>query len=58
MTTTDRCVDAVRSADGTTIAYERRGASPALILVEPAGHFRVFSAFAGLAELLTPFFLR
>ena len=42
----------VRSADGTSIAYERSGKGPALILVEAAGHFRDFSSFATLAEML------
>ncbi|MBW9209862.1 alpha/beta fold hydrolase [Mumia sp. zg.B21] len=40
------------SADGTVIAYDRRGAGPPLVLVEPAAHFRGFSAFDGLAERL------
>lgn len=43
---------AVRSADGADIAMTRTGQGPALVLVEPAGHHRGFSAFAGLAPLL------
>jgi pimeloyl-ACP methyl ester carboxylesterase len=42
----------VISRDGTTIAYERAGSGPALVLVEAAGHFRGFSSFSALAELL------
>jgi pimeloyl-ACP methyl ester carboxylesterase len=41
-----------RSADGTTIAYEARGAGPVVVLVDPAGHHRGNSPFAGLAPLL------
>ena len=53
MTSTDtRAERRVRSADGTSIAYERSGKGPALILVEAAGHFRDFSSFATLAEML------
>lgn len=39
---------AVTSKDGTSIAYERVGAGPALILVDSAGHYREFSSFGGL----------
>jgi len=42
----------VRSADGTRIAFERAGDGPAVILVEPAGHYRGLSAVAGLVPLL------
>lgn len=42
----------VASADGTEIAYEIQGKGAPLILVEPAGHFRAFSAFDGLAPRL------
>ena len=41
------------SADGTRIAFERAGDGPALILVEPAGHYRGLSALAGLVPLLS-----
>lgn len=40
------------SKDGTPISYDRAGTGPALILVEPAGHYRAFSAFDALAPLL------
>jgi pimeloyl-ACP methyl ester carboxylesterase len=42
----------VVSADGTQIAFDRSGNGPPLLLVEPAGHFRGFSSFDGLARLL------
>jgi pimeloyl-ACP methyl ester carboxylesterase len=42
----------VRSADGTRIAFDRTGEGPALILVEPAAHYRDFSSFTGLGPLL------
>ena len=38
----------VTSADGTTIAYERAGSGPALILVDCAGRSRAWSSFGGL----------
>ncbi len=38
----------VVSTDGTKIAFDRSGAGPALVLVEPSGHFRGLSAFEGL----------
>lgn len=43
----------VSSKDGTTIAYERTGAGPAVILVDAAGHYRDFSSFDGLIPLLS-----
>lgn len=43
----------VRSADGTRIAFERRGDGQPLILVEAAGHFRGFSSFDGLVPVLS-----
>jgi len=46
----------VRSADGSTIAYESAGAGPALILIEAAAHFRSFSSFTGLTQLLSDHF--
>jgi pimeloyl-ACP methyl ester carboxylesterase len=46
-------MDTVTSADGTTIAYQRTGTGPALILVDAALHHRGFSSFAGLVSLLT-----
>jgi pimeloyl-ACP methyl ester carboxylesterase len=41
------------SRDGTPIAFERSGSGPALIVIEPAGHYRALSAFDGLVPLLT-----
>jgi pimeloyl-ACP methyl ester carboxylesterase len=46
----------VTSADGTVIAYERIGQGPALILIDAAGHYRGFTSFAGLIDLLAPKF--
>ncbi|MGH3729148.1 MAG: alpha/beta fold hydrolase [Micromonosporaceae bacterium] len=48
--------DAVRSADGTSIGYERAGTGPALILVDAAQCFRGFGPSAELGALLTPYF--
>lgn len=42
----------VRSADGTTIAYERRGAGPTVVLVDAAGGFREMGPMRPLAQLL------
>jgi pimeloyl-ACP methyl ester carboxylesterase len=42
----------VRSADGTSIAFERTGAGPALILVDAALGFRGFGPMGELAGLL------
>lgn len=42
----------VRSADGTTIEFERSGHGPPVILVEAALHYRGFTSFGGLAPLL------
>ncbi|MFN4202666.1 MAG: alpha/beta fold hydrolase [Tabrizicola sp.] len=44
------------SRDGTHIAFERSGSGPALVLVEPAGHYRGLSAFDDLVPLLVPHF--
>jgi pimeloyl-ACP methyl ester carboxylesterase len=44
------------SRDGTIIAYERTGQGPALILVHAAGHYRGFTSFGGLIDLLAPEF--
>lgn len=44
------------SRDGTPIAFECTGSGPALILIEPAGHYRALSAFDDLVPLLTPDF--
>lgn len=43
---------AVTSRDGTSIAYERVGTGPALVLVDAAGHYREFTSFGGLIDLL------
>ena len=42
----------VTSTDGIVIAYERTGQGPALILIDAAGHYRGFTSFAGLIDLL------
>jgi pimeloyl-ACP methyl ester carboxylesterase len=46
----------VMSKDGTSIAYDRAGTGPALILVDAAGHYRQLSSFDGLIGLLTDSF--
>lgn len=51
-----RTDSSVTSADGTRIAFEWSGSGSSLILVEPAGHFRAFSAFDGLTPLLAKAF--
>lgn len=52
MTTKNAVMSSVRSADGTTIAFERSGAGPALILIDPAGGYRGFGPLRSLATLL------
>ncbi len=42
----------VISSDGTSIAYERTGSGPALVLIDAAGHFRANSPTVPLAPLL------
>jgi pimeloyl-ACP methyl ester carboxylesterase len=42
----------VTSADGTTIAYQRHGEGPSLILVGGAGSYSAFNAATSLATLL------
>jgi pimeloyl-ACP methyl ester carboxylesterase len=44
--------DEIRSADGTTIAYRRRGEGPVLILVDAAGAYHAFNSMDTLAEIL------
>lgn len=44
------------SSDGTWIAFECSGSGPLLLLIEPAGHYRVLSAFDDLLPLLAPRF--
>ena len=46
----------VRSKDGTSIAYDRAGAGPALILVGGAFSYRRYKRWVQLAELLAPRF--
>jgi len=46
----------VTSKDGTYIAYEKRGAGPAVILVDGALCYRSFGPMSHLAELLAPNF--
>ena len=43
----------VTSSDGTSIAFERAGAGPAVILVDAAGNFRGFRPMPQLAEALS-----
>jgi pimeloyl-ACP methyl ester carboxylesterase len=50
--TTQAMAGKVRSADNTTIAYERTGTGPALILVDAALGFRGFGPMGELAGLL------
>ncbi len=47
----------VTSQDGTTIAFERGGSGPALILVDAAGCFRGFGPMAELAKVLVAEFM-
>jgi pimeloyl-ACP methyl ester carboxylesterase len=42
----------VRSKDGTVIAYQRAGAGPAIVLVDPALGYRAFDNLRGLGERL------
>jgi len=44
--------DRVISADGTSIAFERTGAGPALIVVDAAGNYRDFRPLRAPVELL------
>jgi pimeloyl-ACP methyl ester carboxylesterase len=53
---THTTVGSVRSADGTSIAFERAGTGPALILVDAASGFRGFGPMGPLAELLSTSF--
>ena len=49
-------MEKVKSNDGTEIAYDKRGAGPAVILVDGALCFRSFGPMPHLAELLSPHF--
>jgi pimeloyl-ACP methyl ester carboxylesterase len=54
--TVDATVETVRSADGTSIAFERTGTGPALILVDAALGYRGFGPMGPLcAELASSF---
>ncbi|MDP9374716.1 MAG: alpha/beta hydrolase [Chloroflexota bacterium] len=46
----------VTSRDGTSIAFERSGEGPVLVLVDGAMSYRSFGPMAALAEVLTPHF--
>ena len=48
--------NSTQSRDGTVISFSCAGSGAALILVEPAGHYRELSAFNELVPLLTPSF--
>jgi pimeloyl-ACP methyl ester carboxylesterase len=49
---TTNLTSTVTSADGTTIAYQRHGEGPSLILVGGAGSYSAFNAATSLAALL------
>ena len=49
-------VSRAKSSDGTSIAFERTGAGPALILVDPAGGFRDVGPMRPLASHLASHF--
>ncbi len=51
-----REIGRVTSGDGTSIAFERAGTGPAVILVDAAGNFRGFSPMPELAEALSQSF--
>ncbi|MFE9656841.1 hypothetical protein [Micromonospora sp. NPDC006431] len=42
----------IRSADGTTIAYERSGSGPTVVMVDAAGGFREMGPMRPLAARL------
>ena len=46
----------VRSRDGTTIAFDRSGEGPVLVLVDGALSYRWLGPTARLAQVLTPYF--
>jgi pimeloyl-ACP methyl ester carboxylesterase len=54
--TTQEIVGAVRSADGTSIAFDQVGSGPAIILVDAAAGFRGFGPMGSLAAALAPEF--
>jgi pimeloyl-ACP methyl ester carboxylesterase len=47
-------VETVQSADGTSLAFERAGAGPAVILI--GGALSTRQGASGLAELMAPHF--
>jgi pimeloyl-ACP methyl ester carboxylesterase len=49
-------VNRVTSADGTSIAFERSGTGPALIMVDAAGNYRDFRPLRAPVELLAAHF--
>jgi pimeloyl-ACP methyl ester carboxylesterase len=49
---TTRTTGTVRSNDGTTIAFERQGAGPPIVLIDPAGGYSGFDTIRGLTPLL------
>jgi pimeloyl-ACP methyl ester carboxylesterase len=51
-----REIGRVTSRDGTSIAFERVGTGPPVILVDAAGNFRGFSPMPQLADALAPDF--
>lgn len=52
----EKVTSQVTSKDGTTIAYDKRGSGPAVILVDGAMCFRGFGPMDSLADLLAPHF--
>lgn len=52
MATSETASGTVLSADGTSIAWERKGAGPPLVIIDAVLMDRTTSAAAGLAELL------
>lgn len=52
----DMTANKVTSRDGTSVAFERTGAGPALIVVDPAGSYRDFRPQRPPVELLTAHF--
>ena len=48
----DRIAGTVASPDGTSLAFDRIGSGPPLVLIDAAGHYRAFSSFDGLIEPL------
>lgn len=53
---TSKEIGRIMSSDGTSIAFERIGTGPAVILMDAAGNFRGFRPMPQLAEALAPDF--